>query len=333
MIRIPYPELVDTLRSMLEREGFEPPRAEAAARLFADASRDGVASHGVNRFPRFVQMVRSGVVDVDAEPRRVSGSGPLERWDGRRGPGNLNAQRCMRRAVELAREHGVGCVALANTNHWMRGGSYGWQAAEAGVIGVCWTNTQPNLPPWGAAEPRLGNNPLVVAVPRAAGAVVLDMAMSQFSFGALESYRMRGEPLPVDGGFDAEGRLTRDAAAIERTQRVLPIGFWKGSGLALMLDLVAATLSGGGATHQIEPDPLRETGLSQVFLAIDPAHIAGPERTEQVADAIIEHLHRTPGLGGSPVRYPGERTLQTRADSLRHGVPVDPEVWRYVREM
>lgn len=332
-MRIPYSELVEAMRSVLEREGFRRARAEAAARLFADASRDGVASHGVNRFGRFVQMIRDGVVDVAAEPLRVSGSGPLERWDGRRGPGNLNAQRCMARAVELARAHGLGCVALANTNHWMRGGSYGWQAAEAGAIGICWTNTQPNLPPWGAAEPRLGNNPLVVAVPRAGGAVVLDMAMSQFSFGALESYRMRGESLPVDGGFDAEGRLTRDPAAIERTQRVLPIGYWKGSGLALMLDLVAATLSGGSATHQIEPDPLRETGLSQVFLAIDPAHLAGPEETERVADAILDHLHRTPSIADSPVRYPGERTLQTRADSLHDGVPVDPEVWSRVRNL
>jgi 3-dehydro-L-gulonate 2-dehydrogenase len=97
----------------------------------------------------------------------------MERWDGRRGPGNLNAHASMARAIALAREHGVGCVALANTNHWMRGGSYGWQAAEAGVIGICWTNTLANVPPWGASEPRIGNNPLVVAVPRADGHVVL----------------------------------------------------------------------------------------------------------------------------------------------------------------
>ena len=84
--------------------------------------------------------------------------------------------------MEIASVQGMGCVAIANTNHWMRGGSYGWQAADAGVIGICWTNTLANLPPWGAAEPRVGNNPLVVAVPRADGPVVLDMAMSQFSF-------------------------------------------------------------------------------------------------------------------------------------------------------
>src|SRR4029077_18891960 len=153
-------------------------------------SRDGVYAHGLNRFPRFLTMIRSGLIDIHAAPQLVMSSGSIERWDGKTGPGNLNAYQSMERAIALSREHGMGCVALANTNHWMRGGTYGWQAAEAGVIGICWTNTLPNLPPWGATDARVGNNPLIIAVPRTTGHVVLDMAMSQFSFGALASYRM-----------------------------------------------------------------------------------------------------------------------------------------------
>ena len=228
MLRVTYEELHDVLRRALLGLGFEPERAALCARLFADTDRDGVYSHGLNRFPRFVQMIRRGIVDVRARPALAAAHGALERWDGRRGPGNLNAHSAMERAVGLARAHGLGCVALADTNHWMRGGSYGWQAAEAGAAAVCWTNTMPNLPPWGATDARLGNNPLVVAVPRARGEhVVLDMAMSQFSYGALESYRARGEQLPVPGGYDGRGRLTRDPAAIEHSGRPLPIGFWK----------------------------------------------------------------------------------------------------------
>ena len=88
----------------------------------------------------------------------------------------------------LGREHGVGCVALGNTNHWMRGGTYGWQAAEAGMIGICWTNTMPNLPPWGGVERVIGNNPLVIAVPRAkraGGAGHGDVAVFLWSAGEL----------------------------------------------------------------------------------------------------------------------------------------------------
>src|SRR5579863_4706631 len=210
MNRIPFDQVHQTLAGVLGKLGFASDRGGACARLFAETTRDGVYTHGINRFPRFVKTVRNGCVDPAGEAAATAQKGAIERWDGHKGPGNLNALAAMERAIALAREHGIGCIAMGNTNHWMRGGTYGWQAAEAGMIGICWTNTMPNLPPWGGVEPVIGNNPLVVAVPRAAGPVVLDMAMSQFSYGALSSYRRRGELLPVDGGYDVEGNLTRD---------------------------------------------------------------------------------------------------------------------------
>jgi 3-dehydro-L-gulonate 2-dehydrogenase len=273
-------------------------------------------------------MIEKGIVDVNAEPVLIARIGALERWDGRRGPGNLNAYLSMERAIKLSRKHGIGCVALANTNHWMRGGSYGWQAADADVIGICWTNTLPNLPPWGATDSRIGNNPLVIAVPRAQGHVVLDMAMSQFSYGALAEYRSRGEKLPVIGGYDSEGNLTDDPAAIEASGRPLPIGFWKGSGLALMLDMLAAVLSGGLATHQIGTNPYEETSLSQVFLALDLA--SADNKAGEIVEQILQHL-RSGSDDSESVRYPGERTLETRKRNLLEGIPVDEAIWREVK--
>jgi 3-dehydro-L-gulonate 2-dehydrogenase len=332
-LRISYDELLDTLLRVLLKFGFEQQRGSLCARLFADASRDGVYSHGLNRFPQFVRAIKNGIVVVDAAPELVAAFGSLERWDGKSGPGNLNAYRCMERAIDLSRKQGIGCVALANTNHWMRGGNHGWQAAEAGVIVICWTNTLPNLPPWGASDPRVGNNPLIIAVPRANGHVVLDMAMSQFSYGALASYRMRGDQLPVEGGFDVEGRLTRDPAAIETSQRPLPIGYWKGSGLALLLDMVGALLSGGCATHQIPAHTERETKLSQMFIAVDPSTVHPAGASANLADQIIEHLHSPSATAGGKVRYPGERVLQTRRENLANGVPVEPSIWRDVQAL
>jgi 3-dehydro-L-gulonate 2-dehydrogenase len=288
-------------------------------------------THGINRFPRFVATIRNGCVDVQAEPRKLAGFGALERWDGCKGPGNLNAWASMERAMELSRAHGLGCVALGNTSHWMRGGTYGWQAAGAGMIGICWTNTMPNLPAWGGIDPCLGNNPLVMAVPRAGGHVVLDMAMSQFSYGALESYRKRGELLPVDGGFDATGNLTRDPAAIEQTFRPVPIGYWKGSGLSMVLDMIAAMTSLGKATHELSTDFLQEAGLSQVFLAINPAALGDAARTAQIAEEIVASVRASrPAQEGKTVRYPGEQTLRVRAENMRLGLPVEPAVWEAI---
>jgi len=332
-MRIPYQELFDCLLAVLLTTGFESERAQLCARLFANSSRDGVYSHGLNRFPRFMEMIRNGVIDIHARPGLVSNFGALEQWDGRRGPGNLNAYAGMERAIALSQQTGVGCVALANTNHWMRGGSYGWQAADAGVIGICWTNTMPNLPPWGASEARLGNNPLVIAVPRAEGHIVLDMAMSQFSFGALDSYRMRGEQLPVYGGFDLNGKLTIDPVAIEASNRLLPIGFWKGSGLALMLDLLAALLSNGKATHQIPADSLKETAVSQVFLAFDLSLIDNGGKHVQIVDQIIQYVQGASSSSEESVRYPGQRTLEIRKQNLKEGIPIEPTLWQQIQAL
>jgi 3-dehydro-L-gulonate 2-dehydrogenase len=333
MIRIPFEKVQEQLAAVLRRLSFAADRADTCARLFAETTCDGVYTHGINRFSRFAAMVRNGSIDVNAEPLVAAQFGALERWDGRLGPGNLNASAAMARAIALSREHGLGCVALGNTNHWMRGGSYGWQAVEAGVIGICWTNTMPNLPPWGGREPCLGNNPLVIAVPRGKGAVVLDMAMSQFSYGALESYRKRGEMLPVDGGFDTEGRLTRDPGAIEASQRALPIGYWKGSGLSVVLDMTAAMLSLGKATHQIAPDSLRETAVSQVFVAMNPQALGSSENGEEIVDGIVESLYNCAPAEDGAVRYPGERVLAIREGNRRLGLPVEETVWAEIVAM
>jgi 3-dehydro-L-gulonate 2-dehydrogenase len=331
MLRVPYDNLLAALERAMLRLGLEGDRAAQCARLFAETTRDGVYTHGLNRFPRFAESIANGSVDVTAEPTKIAGLGAIERWDGNRGVGNLNAKASMQRAIVLAKEYGIGGVALANTNHWMRGGSYGWQAAEQGLFAICWTNTLANLPAWGATTPSLGNNPLVIAVPRPDGHVVLDMAMSQFSYGSLEAYSKRGQPLPVDGGFDSAGNLTKDAAAIEASKRALPIGYWKGSGLSLVLDMLDAMLSGGLAAHQIPPDPFRETNLSQVFLAIDPGNLLRTQDMLEIARGIINSLHEaTPADPGKPVLYPGEQTLQLREENMRLGVPVDPEIWKRI---
>jgi 3-dehydro-L-gulonate 2-dehydrogenase len=337
MFRVPFDDLFSAFEQALIPLGFAPARAELCARLFTETTRDGVYTHGLNRFPRFVGSIRYGCLYPDAEPVRVAAFGGLERWDGRLGPGNLNAHSSILRAMELARQHGLGCVALANTNHWMRGGTYGWIAADAGLFALCWSNTLPNVPAWGATNPVLGNNPLVIALPRPdpdgkPAHVVLDMAMSQFSYGALASYSKRGEPLPVDGGFDTAGNLTRNAAAIEASQRALPIGYWKGSGLSLVLDMVGAMLAGGIATWQIPPDPPRESRMNQIFLVIDPSNVDSAAHLTSIADGILDNLHGAHRADpNKPIRYPGEETLRLREENLRLGIPVDPDLWEKLK--
>jgi len=323
---IPFPTLKSEFKRILLALAFDHDKADQIAQIFAENSRDGVHTHGLNRFPTFVQYVKDGYVIPDAEPVKEGGFGSLEQWNGNLGPGMLNARICMDRAIVLAGENGIGCVAIKNTNHWMRGGTYGWQAADAGMVGICFTNTIANMPPWGGIDPRLGNNPLIIAVPRKGSHVVLDMAISQYSIGKLNFYKSKGEQLPLPGGYDAEGILSTDPAAILESGRVLPVGFWKGSGLSLVLDLLATVLSQGRSTAAItQSGP--ESGVSQVFIAVKPTS----SQTESLIEEIIAYSKSSrPVKESGTIFYPGENTLRTREKSLNEGVWVDEKVWEKV---
>lgn len=329
-MRVPYDTMYREFVRVLEKYGMTPERAARSARLYADASLDGVYTHGLNRFPKFIKSVRQGCVEINAVPVLTETSGMVERYDGQRGPGNLNAEFCMKRAVALAHQNTLGCVALRNTNHWMRPGAYGLMAADEGCIGILWTNTVPNMPAWGGTDAKLGNNPIVFAVPHEGGHVLLDVAMSMFSYGKLESYARAGKELPVEGGIDENGNMTKDASAVLRTHQPLPIGYWKGSGLSLMLDLIAASLAGGRTTRQIGELPV-ETELSQVFIAIDLSRFSDQ-------DALLENIHRTlldlkvsaPVREGGSVRYPGEGVVKVREENTRLGIPVEEAIWNEV---
>jgi 3-dehydro-L-gulonate 2-dehydrogenase len=324
---IPFEQLRSEFNRVLLSLGLGEERASRCATIFAENSRDGVYTHGLNRFPTFVQYVKDGLVIPNAEPTKEGGFGAIEQWNGHLGPGILNARFCMDRAINLAKENGIGCVAIKNTNHWMRGGTYGWQAAEAAMIGICFTNTIANMPPWGGIDPRLGNNPLIIAVPRDGGHVVLDMAISQYSFGKLNLYKSKNEQLPLPGGYDKDGHLTTDPGAIIESQRPLPIGFWKGSGLSLVLDLLATVLGGGKSTADITNSGA-ESGVSQVFICIKPDAAI---QTEKLIENIIAYTKSSrPEKEDGSVSYPGENTLRTRQKSLTKGVWVDEKIWEKV---
>ena len=133
------------------------------------------------------------------------------------------------------------------------------------------------MPAWGGKNPRLGNNPFVMAVPRKKGNIVLDMAMSQYSYGKLQVTRLKGATLPYPGGFDKDGNLTSEPGPIEQSMRILPMGYWKGAGFAILLDALAAILSEGLATDRIDQLGLGScTGCSQVFIVFDPRAGHGP---------------------------------------------------------
>ena len=327
-MNIDYQTLENTILPVLLKHGFLPGDAKKLTTVFTETTFDGVFSHGINRFPRFINDVKQGTVKPGVTPLLVNSLSALEQWDGLHGPGIINALHCADRSVELAGDYGIGCVGLRNTNHWMRGGTYGWRVADRGFFFMGWTNTTPNMPPWGGDSPSLGNNPFVLAIPRKDGHVVLDMAMSQYSYGKLEWHKQCGTDLPEFGGYNQQGVLTKKPREILESERILPIGLWKGSALSLVLDLAAAILSGGNTTKKIGEHPV-ETNLSQVFISIDIDRHLGKEQINDLISETLSFIRRE----NENASYPGERSLNNRKHHMEHGIEIPDEIWNGLLEL
>lgn len=332
-MKVTFEQLKAAFNRVLLSRHIQPDTADACAEMFARTTESGVYSHGVNRFPRFIQQLDAGDIIPDATPERMLSLGAIEQWDARRSIGNLTAKKMMDRATELAADHGIGLVALRNANHWMRGGSYGWQAAEKGYIGICWTNSIAVMPPWGAKNCRIGTNPLIVAIP-GNPITMVDMSMSMFSYGMLEVNRLAGRQLPVDGGFDDDGNLTKDPGTVEKNRRILPMGYWKGSGLSIVLDMIATLLSNGASVAEVTEENSDEYGVSQIFIAIEVDRLIDgktrDEKLQRIMDYVTTAERANPDVA---IRLPGHEFTQLLENNRRNGITIDDSVWEKIQAL
>lgn len=331
MIYVQYEEAVERMSNGLERF-LSAQDARRFAEIFAGNSLDGVYSHGMNRYPRYLSDMESGLCDAKVtQAERVSGLGGLEVWDAHFGVGPLIAQQMAERAIELARTHGIACVALRNNSHWLRAGRYGLMMADAGMMGLCMTNTCMNLVAYGAKEPSTGNNPITIAIPRRAGSLVMDMAVSQYAFGKLEIMAQEGGMLDTPCGYDTDGNLTNDPQKIVESGLMTPMALWKGSALSIMIDLMVSMLSLGRTSLTIGTPADGEKGMSQMFVCMNPAAVIDMDKAEAQMEKTIAFLNALePKDGVHGVHAPGENLERTRARNRERGIPVTEDTWQKI---
>ena len=313
-MKVSYAELKAEFKRVLLSRNMREDIAEECATVFADTTQAGAYSHGVNRFPRFIQQLENGDIVPDAEPTKVLSLGAIEQWDAHQAIGNLTAKKMMDRAMELASQNG-------------------WQAAEKGYIGICWTNALAVMPPWGAKECRIGTNPLIIAVPTTPITMV-DMSCSMYSYGMLEVHRLQGRQTVVDAGFDDNGNPTRDPATVEKNRRLMPMGFWKGSGLSIVLDMIATLLSNGESTAAVTEDKDDEYCVSQVFIAIEVDRLIDGKTKDEKLNRIMDYVRTAERADPNvAVRLPGHEFTAILADNKANGIPVDDTVWAKLKSL
>ena len=304
--------------------------AEADAGLLADtlvaADLNGVHSHGVLRVPEYVRKLTRDGVDPRGRPTVVRDAGACLVVDGGNSMGQIGARFAMERAIERAETTGIGAAAVRGSNHCGAMAYYARMALTHDMIGLATTNALPTMAPWGGAERLLGINPLAVAIPAGAELpIVYDAAFSGSSHGKIRIYQQKGLALPEGWALDRAGRPTTDpAAAIDGL--LVPIGGFKGAGLALVMGVLSSMLS--GAAYGTELGSLRDgpkPGEDGHFVAaIRIAAFEDVARFKARVDKAIQEIHACRLAPGVERTYaPGEIEHLTRGAYERDGIPLN----------
>lgn len=321
-------------QTVFEEAGLPKADAFLVADALVDADLRGVSTHGLVRFPIYVTRLRQGLVKAKPEIRVVGSRGATVVLDGDHGFGQVVGAEGMRRALGLAREHGVGVCAIRNGTHL---GALAYIAAIAlphRMIGIVMSITNPVIAPWGGVAPKVGNNPLAVAVPAGTRPpVIFDMACSQVARGNLILASKLKKPIPPTWALDEEGRPTEDPDAGLRGS-LMPVGGHKGAGLAVVVAILGGLLAGspfGTGCGDIF-DMTRPQRLGHLVMALDIAAFGPASEFLQAMDGMIAELKCTPRAEGvEDIWMPGEMERRRREERLRDGLPVSRVVLEEVR--
>ncbi len=312
---------------------------DAAARLLADslvqADLWGHQSHGVMRTFWYAARMRSGAMDVSAEPRVVSDAGALRVLDGQDGIGQVIAARAMGEAIAAARAHGIGAVAVRNSGHFGTAMYFTRMAAAEGCIGFLSTNASPAMAPWGGRQKQVGNNPWSWAAP--AGRyppMMLDIANTSVARGKLYLSRQRGEAIPEGWAIDAEGRATTDPAA-GIVGAILPMAGHKGYGISVLMDVLSGVLSGSGFGQAVTGPYVAEgrSGVGHLAIAIDIAACRPLAAFEADMEQMIETLKSAPRAPGvEEIFFPGEPEARNAERGLAEGIELPAATCEELRD-
>jgi LDH2 family malate/lactate/ureidoglycolate dehydrogenase len=322
--------LVAFTRDVLSALGLPGREADTVATAIVEANLTGFDSHGMIRLPQYAPLLRAGRINARPNVHVTQRSPATALVDGDNGMGHLVMRFAAQTAVELARESGIGWVGARRSNHAGAAGIYVGIPLAAGMIGIYGANSSANhMAPWGGAEALLGTNPLAVAIPAGREApVVLDMATSVTSFGVIRKHALEGKPLPEGWAVDPEDGTSVTDARKAAEALLLPIGGYKGSGLALIIGLLAGVLNGaafGREVKEFSAEAAGEGNTGQFIIALDVARFQPLEQFKAELDRQIGVLRNSKALPGvEAVRIPGEDRVRRRAERMKNGIPIPP---------
>ena len=326
-LRLSVPRLESFIQRAFEAVGIPAAEARTIAELMVRADVQGSDGHGVFRLPQYIRRIKGGAVNVTPHIRLVREAAGMALVDGDNGMGHLVMRFATHTAIAKAKQAGIAWVGVRSSNHAGPASLYATMPLEHDMIGLYLAVGNANhLPPWGGIDMLLSTNPIAVAIPAAEELpVVLDMATTVAAYGKVKTKAQRGEMMPDGWMIDREGKPLLDPKRANEGF-LLPIGGYKGYGLALVIGLLAGTLNGAAMGKDVvdfNADDTTPTNTGHVIVAIDVAAFHAVAQFKQSVDALVRDLRHSRTLPGvDRIRLPGEGSHAARAERLDKGIPL-----------
>lgn len=329
--RVPVEDLVEFATRTLTAQGVDARQARTTATRMVEADQRGRTGHGLIRLPAYSERIRAGGYNLEPEIRILHETPVSALVDGDNGLGQVVMTRAAEVAIAKATEHGIGWVGTTRSNHAGAAGIYPAMALDHGLGAFYFAVANGNgMPPWGGIERLLGTNPIAFAIP--AGSEVpfqLDIATTVASHGTIKVAAQAGEQMPIGWVVDVDGNPITDPSRADEGF-LMPIGGYKGSGLNIMIGLLAGTMTGSAFGRDVVPfrdDHTTPTNTGQAMIAFRPDLFGPLDRFRERMDAQLAEFRKSATRSGEPVVLPGERARAAVERSERDGVEV-PESLR-----
>lgn len=320
MALVTIDELTSLTMLALEKAGASLSAANAAAHALVAADAQGLASHGVSRVPQYTTFLRNGRTSTTAIPKIVHSKGGACLIDAQSGMAYEACALAIQTATARAREFGISCAGITNSNHFGAAAVHLEPLGRAGLVGLAFSNSPAAMPAWGGKTPLFGTNPIAAIFPRRdAEPLVIDLALSEAARGKIMLAAKDGKPIPIGWAVDKDGKPTTDAKAA-LAGSMLPAGGVKGAMIALTVELLAIALTGSAFGFEADSffsDEGNQPRLGQLFLAIDPGALAGSDVYFNRIETLLGMMLQDEG-----VRLPGERRHGLAVKAAQRGIEI-----------
>jgi (2R)-3-sulfolactate dehydrogenase (NADP+) len=325
-------ELLQLARNALEKAGANAVMAEAAAQHLVRAEEHGLPTHGMSRVPIYCGFLRHGRADGAARPRMLTERAAVCLIDNCDGLPYESAAWAIGEVILRARRNGIGFAGITNSAHVGVLGIHLLPVAEAGMVGVAFTNSPAAIPPWGGKTPLFGTDPVAFAFPRKRGdPLVIDLALTTVVRGKIMLAMQKGEKIPEGWALDRNGRPTTDPKEAIEHGSLFPIGGAKGAMLALAFELICAALTGSAIGPEADSffvEKGNKPRVGHAFLAIDPGALAGHERYFERVEAVITAM-----LADEGVRLPGSRRFASERKLRAEGIEIAADLLAKIEKL